>query len=56
MLLNQDLANPGVSNLASVWHYWETKTNEGMCIVYITEKAAHQHVQNTILGLFAPAT
>ena len=48
MLYIEDLAIPGVSNLESVW---ETKPNEGSCIVYITEKAA----QNVTFGLLAAA-
>ena len=41
---------PGVSNLAPIWRHYETKSNEGSCIVYITEKAALQHAQNTTFG------
>ena len=57
MCFGQDLTIPGVSNLASVWHHSEAKNNEGSRIVDITEKAGHrhQHAQNMILGLFAPA-
>ena len=55
MRYSEDLDIPGVSNLASVWHHWETKTNEGSGIIYITEKAAHQHTQNITFRLFAAA-
>ena len=54
MLYSEEL--PDASNLASVLHNKETKTNEGSRIVYITEKAAHQHAQNTTFGLFAAAS
>ena len=38
---SEDLAFPGVSDLASAWGHLETKTNEDFRCVYITEKAAH---------------
>ena len=40
-----------------IWHECDvTKINEGSCIVYITEKLARQHAQNTTSGLFAAAS
>ena len=48
MHYSENLAIQGVSNLASVWRHVEAKTNEGSHIVYITEKFAHQHVQNAV--------
>ena len=53
MRYSEDLAIPGVWNLPSVGRHKETKTNEGSRIVYITEKAAHQHAHNVTFGLFA---
>ena len=55
MGFSQALAIPGVSNLAPVWRDYETKTNQGSGIVYITKKVAHQHAQNATFGLFAAA-
>ena len=52
---SEDLAILGVSNLISVWRHYETKTNEGSRIACITEKVAHQHVQNATFGLFTTA-
>ena len=45
------MAIAGVSNLASA-DVTETKTNEGFRIIYITEKAEHQHAQNVTCWLF----
>ena len=44
-----------VWNLSSLWRHYETKTNECSRIVYITEKAVHQHAQNIHFGLFDAA-
>ena len=58
MCLSEDLAIPGVSNLAEphlTVTSLETKTNEGSCIVYITEKDAHKHALNATFGLFVAA-
>ena len=46
MRLSEDLAIPGASNLA----------NEASHIFYITEKLAHQHVQDATFGLFTAAS
>ena len=55
MRYSEGLAMPGVSNMASMWRHEEKRTNEGPRVVYITEKAALQHAQNTTFGLFAAA-
>ena len=36
MRYSEDLAIPGVSNLASVRRHKETKTDNGSCNVYVT--------------------
>ena len=41
-----------VSDLASAFGHEGTKTNQGSCIVYNTEKPARKHAQSMILGLF----
>ena len=56
MHYRENLAIPGVSNLASLKHHSKTKTNESSGIINITEKLAHQHAQNATFGLFVAAS
>ena len=52
MCYSEGLDKPGVFDLASASGHEGTRTNQGSCIVYVTEKPAGQYVQSTIYGLF----
>ena len=43
MLYSEGLDTTGFSDLASGWGYEETRTNQGSCIIYITENPVRQH-------------
>ena len=56
MRYNEGLDMPGVPNLASARGHKGTRTNQGPCNVYITDKPALQYAQSTTFGLFVEAS
>ena len=56
MRYSEGLDIPGVSDLAPACGHEGTRTNQGSCIIYITEKPVQQHEQSTTFGLFVEAS